>query len=252
MSTITDLPKDDPCFQLVDESSRRPDLARRKEIKFAVPRADVDKLRHIFTGGCRAIAHNEAISTVRSVYFDDLRLSACRANIDGIGVRNKLRIRWYDALLPLHNFFLEIKWRHNRVTGKHRYHMRSRCPLVELSYRDMQAELLKALPEIHIPILIKYTEPIVLVEYKREHFHARDSDLRLTVDYEIAFYDQMGKSSISTSFRQSLHDVVVVEAKVPVGREHELKRIMYPFAARATRFSKYAHGCHLLGLVRYM
>lgn len=252
MSTITDLPKDDLHFQLVDESSTRPDLARRKEIKFTVPRADVDKLRHIFTGGCRAIAHNEAVSTVRSVYFDDLRLSACRANIDGLGVRNKLRIRWYDSLLPLHNFFLEIKWRHNRVTGKQRYQMRSRCPLVELSYRDMQAELRKSLPENRVPTIIKYTEPVVLVEYKREHFHARNSALRLTVDYEIGFYDQMGKSSISTSFRQPLHDVVVVEAKVPVGREHELKRIMYPFAARATRCSKYAHGCHLLGLVRYL
>ncbi len=43
-----------------------------------------------------------------------------------------------------------------------------------------------------------YCEPTVLVEYKREHFIA--GDLRLTIDYDLAFYDQTGKQFLSTRF----------------------------------------------------
>ena len=93
---------------------------------------------------------------------------------------------------------------------------------------------------------------IVLVEFKREHFHARDCDLRLTIDYEIAFYDQTGKSFLSTEFRQPFNDFVVVEGKTPVGRQRELRRVMYPFSARMTRCSKYVFGCQSLGLVSHL
>lgn len=238
-----------PGFEVVDSSASRPDLMQRKELKFIVPRGDVAKLRRILTGSCRAVAHNEAISTVRSVYFDDARLSALRANIDGLGRRRKLRLRWYDSLLPRNDFFLEVKWRNNRVTGKHRFQVRSGAPLAEMSYREIAAELQQSLPSEHLPTLLTYCDPIVLVEYKREHFHARDSGLRLTIDYDVAYYDQTGKRGMSTAFRQPLHDLVVVEGKTPLGRERELRDLLYPFASRVARCSKYVHGCQMLGLL---
>ncbi len=238
-----------PRFQVVDSSASRPDLVKRKEIKFAVPRADVAKLRQVFTGSCRCVAHNEAVSTVRSVYFDDTRLSALRANLDGLGRRRKLRLRWYDSLLPRKEFFLEVKWRNNRVTGKHRFQVNSNISLANLSYREIFAELQQSLPAQHQPTLMTYCDPIVLVEYKREHFHARDGGLRLTIDYDVAYYDQIGKRGVSTAFRQPLHDLVVVEGKTPVGRERELRDLLYPFASRAARCSKYVQGCQMLGLL---
>ncbi len=81
------------------------------------------------------------ISTVNSVYFDDAALSTCQANLDGLGRRNKVRIRWYDTPQPGHSFFFEIKWRDNRVTGKHRLQMRASERLSELSYDTILASL---------------------------------------------------------------------------------------------------------------
>ena len=238
-----------PCFQITDTFSTRVDLAERIETKFAVPGADVAKLRSVLTGGCRAVAHNEPVSVVRSVYFDDVRLSACRANLDGLGRRQKLRLRWYDSPLPETEFYFEIKWRNNRVTGKHRLQMRSQRPLTELTYPQILSELECSLPRRYVPSLLTHSEPVVLVEYRREHFHARHSPVRLTIDYDIAYYTQLGKRGLSNSFRQPLHDAVVVEAKTPLTGQRELRQLLHPFAARPTRSSKYVNGCRMLGLI---
>ena len=63
------------------------------------------------------------------------------------------------------------------------------------------------------------------------------------------FYDQVSKRSISTAFPRSMDGLVVLEGKIPVGREPELKNLFFPFAPRATRCSKYVHGCTKLGFI---
>jgi hypothetical protein len=239
-----------PAFEIISstDGDGHDDMRRRKEIKFAIPRADLGKLRASFRGPCRPVAYNEPVSTVRSVYFDDPALSACRANLDGIGRRQKLRVRWYDALLPMRDFFVEIKWRNNILTGKHRFQMRSTSPLAELSYREIHATIATSVPESIAPYVLGASEPVVMVEFKREHFCAKYSGIRLTIDYDLACYDQLSKQCLSTSFRKSLGDLVVVEAKMPVGREHELKDVIGPFTRRMTKCSKYVLGCRSLGL----
>ena len=73
-----------------------------------------------------------------------------------------------------------------------------------------------------------YTEPIVIVQYNREHF-ATDDGLRLTLDYDLSYYDQTGRSMISTTFPNRLEGLLVLEGKTPVGREGELRRWLHPF-----------------------
>ena len=71
------------------------------------------------------------------------------------------------------------------------------------------------------------------MQYQREHFASDDGALRVTLDYNITCYDQTGKGSISTSFPRRLERLVVIEGKTPIGREGELRRLFYPFRARA-------------------
>lgn len=236
-------------FQVIDAGSTRRDLTSRSEIKYALPQMDVGKLRRLLETNCRRLIHNERISTVRSIYFDDARLSACRANLDGLGSRRKLRLRWYDSLRPGTDFFFEIKWRDNRLTGKHRLEVRAGRPLADLSYSQIRRGLEAAVPEGLIPDLLRYSDPIIVVQYKREHF-ASDDGLRLTLDYDLTYYDQTGKPAVSTSFPRRLEGFVVVEGKTPVGREVELRRWLHPFSPRIGRCSKYVHGCCQLGLIR--
>ena len=121
-------------FKLVDSGVTRSDLTSRREIKYAFPRMDVGKLRGLLETNCRRLIHNDRVSVVRSIYFDDVRLSACHANLDGLGIRRKLRLRWYDSPRPETDFFLEVKWRENRITGKHRLQLHAESTIAGLSY----------------------------------------------------------------------------------------------------------------------
>ena len=248
----------DPCFEakangspfrVLDEGSARDDLASRREVKYTLPGADAGKLRSLLDSNCRRLVYSEPVSTVRSVYFDDVRLSACHANLSGMGRRQKVRLRWYDSLRPGTDFFFEIKWRDNRLTGKHRMHLQADRPLAGMSYKMIYNELMNVLPVRYVGDLLMCSEPVAIVEYKREHFASSDNCLRVTLDYDLAYYDQTGKQYMSTSFPHRLHSLTVLEGKAPAGRESELRAMFYPFAPRLGRCSKYVHGCRLLGLI---
>lgn len=235
-------------FELVDAGSARSDLASRREIKYAFSHVDTGKLRNLLAVNCRRLVHAGDVSVVRSIYFDDARFSACRANLDGAGKRRKLRLRWYDSLVPSTEFYLEVKWRANRVTGKHRVQLRAESPLADMSYRQIRRGLEQMIPDHLARDFHKYNEPAVIVEYKREHF-TTDDGLRLTLDYDVVFYDQTGRQAISTSFPRRFEGLVVIEGKTPIGRESELRRWLHPIAPSVGRCSKYVHGCVQLGLI---
>lgn len=250
ISGVQGLSSPDPQFRVVDWGSTRGDLASRKEIKFALAHADVDVLRGLLEMNCHRRIYNKEVSSVRSVYFDDAVLSACQDNLDGLGLRRKVRLRWYDSPRPGTTFFFEIKWRRSRITGKHRLQLESAVPLGQLTYRQIVAGLEQAVPPEFLGGVLACSEPTVLVQYQREHFATDDGALRLTLDYDITFYDQTGKRTLSTSFPRRAEQLVVIEGKTPVGRESELPGLIFPFRARAGRCSKYVQGCRLLGLIR--
>ncbi len=236
-------------FNLVGEDTTRKDLAVRRETKYLLPHADIGKLRSLLKGNTKRIIHNKPVSTVRSIYFDNTLLSDCQANLDGISHRKKVRLRWYDSLMPEEVLFFEIKWRNNRVTGKHRLELQSQQNLRNLSYSQIYDGLIDILPPQHIADLLKRSDPVVIVEYHREHFISADGLLRVTLDYNLKFYDQTGKQSISTSFPFLMHDFLVMEVKGPEETLQEVKQLLHPFAPRMGPCSKYVHGCCQLGLV---
>jgi len=224
----------------------------RNEVKFVLPGADVGALRKMLEARGQRLSfgknHSDgpalvSTSTVRSVYFDDWQRTACRANLDGLGVRRKMRLRWYDHLLPQHDLVLEIKWRKHRATGKHRLHLHSDQPLGAFSYGALRTELLRLAPDEFIASLWESPEPVVLVEYQREHFAFPDGDIRMTLDYALAFYDQFAKNSLAVRFPRHLRELAIVEVKGPIGAERELREALGPFAARVGGFSKYVAGC---------
>lgn len=235
-------------FQL-PKQVQRADLSRRSELKFAFAGADLPKLRRILEHQCRRQVHQRPYSVVRSIYFDDTSLSACRANLSGLTQRNKLRIRWYDQPLPGHDFFVEIKWRRNRQTGKHRQPIHSAVPLSQMSYRQIHQELVNRLPSQYTRLVLQYDQPIALVEYCREHYVCESAALRLTIDYDLCFYDQTGKMGIQSRFPKRLPELVVLEGKTACGEEYLLQNLLRPVRKRVGRCSKYVKACHALGLI---
>jgi hypothetical protein len=238
-----------PTFESWDEGTSRVDLASRKEIKFTFDRADVGKLRRVLETRCTRVTHNCPVSVVRSIYFDDPSMSACHANLNGLGQRTKVRLRWYDSLRPKQSTFLEVKWRENRITGKHRLHLNCAIDVGSLSYKQLHQGIKRCLPDRFVEPFERYRDPAIIVQYNREHFVTPDRQIRITLDYALQFYSQAGKMRISTSFATKMEGFVVLEGKTPIGSEWQLRHLLYPLARRAARCSKYVHGCQLLGLV---
>ncbi len=236
-------------FEFVDDGRSRTDLAVRRETKFTFDSQRLDAVRTLLAGNCQRQIHNQPVSTVRSIYFDDSRLAACHANLDGLGKRRKLRLRWYDQLLPGTDLYLEVKWRDNRITGKHRFQLRSNELIGARDYRDLASALRTVVPSTVLRDFEANLEPVVVVEYKREHFASADGALRLTIDYDLRFYRQWGRQRISMEFPCRMERLALVEGKTPVGREGELREMMYPLTMRASKCSKYVHGCQSLGLI---
>lgn len=242
-------------FRIVDFGESRQDLHSRTEVKFTTHDADLGKLRAALATLCQARAHGRDVSRrpvswVRSLYFDSPEMSACLANLQGLGQRQKLRLRWYDQLLPAEDFYMEIKWRKNRVTGKHRFKMQSDTPLSQMRLKEIHRQLVEVTPREHVREVCRFSEPIVVVQYCREHFQSPDREMRLTMDYDLRFYDQVAKSRLALRLPMKMDGFCVIEGKTPIGREAELKAMLSSLSLRADRCSKYVHGCRLLGHIR--
>lgn len=241
-------------FRVVEHQLLSEETRPRNEIKFAISNADVESLRQALQLRANRVVFHRPVSVVRSIYFDDWQRSACHANLDGVGDRRKLRLRWYDSPLPVRDMFLEVKWRRYRATGKHRLHLQTDSsfaegPFGQWTYRQMIDEFQRIAPDEFVRSLWPAVEPTVLVEYQREHFVSPDGQIRLTLDRDLTFYDQTSKHRISLSFPQRRHDLTIVEVKGPVGMERELREVLGSHKLRVGRCSKYVEGCRQLGLI---
>ncbi|MBC8289772.1 MAG: polyphosphate polymerase domain-containing protein [Planctomycetes bacterium] len=236
-------------FRVVDSGEFRSDLALRREAKYALHGTDVGKVRDVLAGNLRRQIHNERVSRVRSIYFDDPGLSCCRANLAGLPSRRKLRVRWYDSPLPGTSFFLEVKWRENQITGKRRQQIQTDRPLTEFRFREIIRQIGECVADGDRILAWQLIEPIVTVEYCREHFVSSDGELRFTLDYDLQFVDQTGRNQIASGFATEASSFVLIEGKFPPGQAAEVQRLLHPLAPRISSSSKYVLGCELLGLV---
>jgi hypothetical protein len=220
----------------------------RVEVKFAVPGADVAKIRTILDANCRRIFYNEAVSHVHSIYFDDPLLSGARENLGGADKRTKVRLRWYDSPEPQRHVFLEVKRRMNRMIGKDRLPIESSIPIAEMTYDELRDELARVLPPRFRETLLLRAEPVLINSYHREHFGLEGTPIRITLDSEIECFDQAGLLRPRRRFGVPLRDLVVIEGKAPCGSELELRRALHPLRLRVTRCTKYVQGCQALGV----
>lgn len=222
---------------------------RRREVKYALHGVDARKVHTILRANARPVIHKHSESLVSSIYFDDNHLSSCRENFDGVSRRAKIRLRWYDMKSPGYQAFFEIKRREGYQVGKERYLIRSTIPISAWPYKDLVASLLSILPPHAATLLALRPEPVALVSYRRKHYHARQSPFRYTLDHSVHCYAQSGAIRPRLNFAHHLHDLVIIEAKCPLGYEPDLRCELFPLELRLTRSSKYVRCCQLLGMV---
>ncbi len=221
----------------------------RREVKFALPNGDAAKVRSILDVNCQRIVHSGPSSMVNTIYYDDIRLSGCQENLDGVPRRAKVRLRWYDDDDRGGRVFFEIKRRVDSMVHKERLELRAHQPLGDLTYREILEELQRVLPDSAAEMLLARPEAILMTEYRREYFRAPGSRARITLDEDIVSYSQRGLRRPRKGFGTKGSELVILEAKIPKAAGEELRALLHPLEPYVTKSSKYVQGCLRLGLL---
>lgn len=122
---------------------------------------------------------------VRSLYFDNAEDKALREKLDGVNMREKFRIRLYDADTDFIRLEKKSKW--NNLGTKESAVLT--CDEVQAllggDYDRMKAHPAPLVQELYEKILHEGLEPKVIVSYQREPFVYPVGNVRVTLDWDI-------------------------------------------------------------------
>jgi hypothetical protein len=223
--------------------------AQRRELKFVFDSSGVDALRDVLEMNAQRVIFGDGpVSRVSSIYFDDFRLSSAAESLAGVSRRVKLRLRWYDEDFARRGLFFEVKRRSGQVISKDRTPLRAADAIDRIPYHELTAQLGEVLAPEPAALLSLRPIPTTLVAYRREHFRDRDSPIRLTLDYDIESFSQLGLQRPARSGGVALDRLAVLEVKTPPADEQHVRRLLFPLKPRLARCSKYLHCCMADGL----
>ncbi len=178
---------------------------------------------------------------VNNVYYDTLMLAARDANVQGLGKRQKTRVRWYGHSWNVWNqAILEMKIKEGSV-GTKRHHDIGTLMVTsgdgQLHYSastDAERSNLQ---------LLTHLSPSLMNSYLRQYFLSSDGDYRITIDTEQRFWrgDRYG---VSASQSATTRDVVM-EIKYDKKNDSRLGGLMAHLPVRAHKNSKYVNGLAL-------
>ena len=184
---------------------------------------------------------------IRSLYFDNAKDKALREIIDGVNMREKFRIRYYNKDTSV--IHLEKKSKRNGlgtkysagltseeaqaiVDGRLDWMMESDRPLVQELYCKMQYQGLK---------------PKTIVDYMREPYIYLPGNVRVTFDYDIrtglSSTDFLNPDCITVPAGES---GIILEVKWDEFLPDIIRDAVWVPGRRETAFSKYAQ-CRIYG-----
>ena len=168
----------------------------RLEYKFLIPTDRLDELRDAIMPFVSldeyALREVDNQYTVRSIYFDTMKLDDYRDKLAGIKVRKKLRIRGYNNVKSDSVTFLEIKRKYENHISKNRAPVLFSDLELLLQTSDIEKYLMKkknymdarndAIKFFYL-LKLKNCAPVILIDYEREAYYSKlDSTLRITFD----------------------------------------------------------------------
>jgi len=178
---------------------------------------------------------------VNNIYLDTPGLSMLTANLDGLAVRSKLRLRWYGDALTVIQPHLEIKHRNDLLGRKEQIPLSCDLDLRGLWITILGNVLACLEPSWRVRFQSAY-RPTLLSRYLREYYVTRDGAVRVTLDTEQTAYDQRFRARPNTRCRLPIQGIVVIEIKADEIYAGRVQEVANAFPISRTRNSKYAKG----------
>ena len=223
----------------------------RHELKYAIPYADYIGLRERLRKIMAADPHTGESGKyqIRSIYFDNSDDKALREKIDGIGKREKFRIRYYNDDFSF--ITLEKKMKINSLCLKYDAQITEeefrRILNRDLAFmKEHPQELLR---ELYAKMSYQRLRPRVLVSYVREPYIYRAGNVRITFDSQIrtTLYQQefLTKQVYDISASDTPQDMIL-EVKYDAFLPEVIQDLIQIPGMRQQAFSKYG-ACRRFG-----
>lgn len=180
---------------------------------------------------------------VRSLYFDTSDFRAYAEKVTGERNRIKLRIRTYARKAEEADFVsVEIKTREGELVRKFSTHV----PFDEYLHFEEHRSWTRndqVLIEFERMVRLSDLRPILIVDYWREAFVARDrADVRITIDHDVSAAGNAELFPENPIFRSRDPQVAVLEIKTADACPAWLEVLVRAFDLQSVPNSKYARG----------
>jgi hypothetical protein len=177
---------------------------------------------------------------VNNVYLDTPSRRDYHDHVNGAGVRQKSRVRWYGDLAPSGAIALEVKSRHGALSGKQTYALGRFDVDGQPWSHAVSATLDRSLLPDALRLALRLTEPALVNRYRRRYFLSADGCVRLTVDSSLEWH-AVGRHTL-TRVLPGQPSPVIVELKYGPDDADAAEAVASRLPWRLTRFSKYVRG----------
>lgn len=184
---------------------------------------------------------------IRSLYFDNPADKVLREKWNGVNIREKIRIRYYNRDTTL--IYLEKKSKFNGLGCKDKVSLTKEevQAILEGNYEWMRNSGRKLVEELYGKMMSQGLRPKTIVAYTREPFVYAPGNVRITLDYNIRTglgnTDFLNPSSITIPAGDS---PIILEVKWDEFLPSVIRDVVQLEGRRTSAFSKYAI-CRMYG-----
>ena len=162
------------------------DIRYRHEWKHEISFSDLLAIRQRLRAVAESDPHAEGGKyLIRSLYFDNLDDKALREKIDGVNLREKFRIRFYNGDPSV--IHLEKKSKRSGLGTKYSAELTKgeAQKIVDGELDWMMSSGRALVQELYCKMRCQGLRPKTIVDYTREPFIYRPGNVRVTLDYDI-------------------------------------------------------------------
>lgn len=184
---------------------------------------------------------------IRSLYFDNISDKALREKIDGINLREKFRIRYYNGDTSL--IHLEKKSKINGLGTKFSAYLSSEevGKILDGDTTWMLEADNSLIQELYIKMRYQGLRPTTIVDYTREPFIYAPGNVRVTFDYDIRTgLDHMDFLNMNCVTVPAGDAPIIMEVKWDAYLPAIIRNLVQEPGVRSGSFSKYAQ-CRVYG-----
>jgi hypothetical protein len=179
---------------------------------------------------------------VNNLYFDTHEIDCLIENLNGTDQRRKLRLRWYGDDHSAVRGALELKCRSNQLGWKMHYPIPFTYDLTTTSWNVLLVYMREHTDGLFSVWLSYLSQPVLINSYMREYYETMDRQVRVTIDYNQAAYEQIVHLTPNLMIKAPVPSQVVVEVKADAALHRRVSNVLSSFPLQVGRNSKYVSG----------